>query len=87
MNCALHLLVYEREHTRSVRQQVVVTAGTGAASLIKELQIADVNGLGLVGIGANQIAMTDVISPRAAEEGDVVLARERIAFGGGQRRP
>src|SRR5690606_10149920 len=53
-------------------------------TLVEELQVARVDGHGLIRIGANQFAMTDVVGPSGAA---VCLAGEGVALGCGLRRP
>src|SRR5689334_1220811 len=72
------------EQAGPVGQQAVVAAGAGAAALVEQLQVAGVDGHGLVGAGAQQFAVADVVGPGGAAVG---LAGEGVAFGGGLRRP
>ena len=59
-----HWLALQCQHSRAVRQEAVVPAvAAGVASLVEELQVAGVDGLGLVGVGANQVAVADVLCP------------------------
>src|SRR3954466_4379435 len=78
-------LALQCQHARPVRQEAVVHAvGAGVAPLVEELQIARVNGLGLVWVGADQIAVADVFGPGGAAVG---LAGEGVALGVGLRCP
>src|SRR6185312_9838196 len=77
-------LALQREETGPVWQEAVVTAGAGTASLVQQLQVARVDGHGLIGVVADEIAVADVVGPGGAAVG---LAGEGIALGCRLRRP
>src|SRR6186713_482357 len=77
-------LALQGEQARPPRQVVVVAAGAGVLALVQQLQVAGIDGLGLVRVGPHQVTMTDVVGPRRAAVG---LARERVALTGGLRSP
>jgi hypothetical protein len=78
-------LVRHREQTRLIRKEVVSGVLVWVASLVEHLQIAWVDCLGFVGIGADQIPVADVVRPcGGGRERDVALAGERRCLG---RRP
>src|SRR5699024_10181196 len=72
------------QHTGLVGQEIVVAVGVGGASLVEELHVAGIDGHGLVGVGTDQLTVTDVIGPGGATVG---LPREGVALGGGLRCP
>src|SRR5689334_17889787 len=72
------------EQARAVRQQAVVAAGARWTALVEQLQVARVDGHGLVRAGTDQLAVADVVRPGRTAVG---LARERVALGRGVRRP
>src|ERR1051326_2268557 len=74
----------QRQDTRSPGQLVVVAAGVGGLALVEELQVAGVDGHGLVGVVAEQVAVADVVGPGGAAVG---LAGEGVALAGGVRGP
>jgi hypothetical protein len=79
------VLFLQREQARSPRDGVVVArAAADLEALIEHLQIARVDGSGLVGIVPDQIPMADVVGPGGAAVG---FAGEGIALGCGQRSP
>src|SRR4051812_16143527 len=69
------------EDAGPVGEQAVVAAGVGRTALVEELQVAGVDGVGLVGVGADELAVADVVGPGRTAVGP---AGERIALG---RRP
>src|SRR3954471_15093235 len=77
-------LSLQGEQARTPRQVVVVAAGAGVLALVEQLQVARVDGLGLVGVVADQVTVADVVGPGGAAVG---LARERVALGRGVRGP
>src|ERR1051325_6991104 len=78
-------LALECQYSRTPWQEAVVHAvGAGVAPLVEELQVAWVDGLGLVGVGADEVAVADVVGPGGAAVG---LAGEGVALGGGLRCP
>ena len=77
-------LALQGQQARPVGQEAVVAAGAGGASLVEQLQVAGVDGHGLVGVGADQFAVADVVGPGGAAVG---LAGEGVALGGGLRGP
>src|ERR1051325_10811225 len=78
-------LALECQYSRTPWQEAVVHAvGAGVAPLVEELQVAGVDGLGLVGVAADQVAVADVVGPGRAA---VCLAGEGVALAGGLRCP
>jgi hypothetical protein len=76
--------VLEGKKTRAVRESVVGSSGLGVTSLVQELEVARVDGEGLVGVGADEITVGDVVGPGGAR---VCLAGEGSALRGGLRGP
>src|SRR6185295_16490913 len=68
------------EQSGPVRQQAVVAAGVGGSALVEQLQVAGVDGHGLIGVGADEVAVADVVGPGGAAVG---FAGEGVALGGG----
>jgi hypothetical protein len=52
----------EGQHTGAVRQKVVIATRAGASSLVQELQVARIDGHRLVGVGANEIPVANVVA-------------------------
>src|SRR6186713_3359417 len=77
-------LALQGEQARPPRQVVVVAAGAGVLALVEQLQVAGVDGLGLVGVGADQVTVADVVGPGGTAVG---LAGEGVALGGRLRGP
>ncbi len=73
----------QRQQARLVRQTIIVAAGPRPA-LVQQLQVARVDGEGLVGAGADEVAVGDVGRPARAAVG---LAREGGALARRLRRP
>src|ERR1035437_6372282 len=74
-----------REQTWTPWDQVVVArAAANLEALVEQLEIAWVDGHGLVGIVANQVPVADVVGPGGAAVG---FAGKGIAFRCGIRRP
>jgi hypothetical protein len=76
--------VLEGKKTRAVRELVVGSSGLGVASLVQELEVARVDGEGLVGVGADEITVGDVVGPAGAR---VCLAGEGGALSSSLRGP
>lgn len=87
IHCRENLLldgVLEGEETRAVRQQVVAGSRLGVTSLVQELEVARVDGEGLVGVGADKVTVGNVVGPGGARVG---LAGKGAALGSGLRSP
>src|SRR4051794_31056146 len=59
-------LPLQGQNGRTPGQQVVVAAGARRPALVEELQVAGIDGHRLIGVGAHQIAVADVIGPGGA---------------------
>ncbi len=82
---SITLSALQGEHSRPVGQKRVVDAvGAGRASLVEQLQVAGVDGHGLVRTGPDQLAVADVVGPGGTAVG---LAGEGVALARGLRRP
>jgi len=55
--------VGEGQETRAVWELVVVTTRAGIATLVEELQLASIDGHRLIGVGADQLSVADVVRP------------------------
>jgi hypothetical protein len=73
-----HSLLLERKETGSVRELVVVGVLRRVATLVKELEVARVDGEGLVVGGADEFTVADIVGPGGAAVG---LAGEGVALG------
>lgn len=67
----------QSEHTRLPRKGIVLATGLRVSALVEELQIAWVDGHRLVRVGADQIAVTNVVGPGCTT---VSLSGERLAL-------
>jgi len=72
-------LLGEGKETRPVGKEVVATTGVGVAALVQQLQVARVDGHGLVVGNLDEITVRDVVGPGGAA---VLLAREGVGLGG-----
>lgn len=77
-------LLLEGEQTRAVRKVVVLATNVGVAALVEELEVARVDGEGLVVAGSDQLSVADVVGPGSAAVG---LAGEGVALGTGVDGP
>lgn len=76
--------VLEGKKTRAVRELVVGGSRLGITTLVKELEVAGVDGEGLISVGADEITVGDVVGPGGTTVG---LAGERSALGSSVRSP
>jgi hypothetical protein len=76
--------VLEGKKTRAVRELVVGSSRLGVTSLVKELEVARVDGEGLVSVGADEITVGDIVGPAGAR---VCLAGEGRALRSSLRSP
>jgi hypothetical protein len=76
--------VLEGKKTRAVRELVVGSSGLGVTSLVQELEVARVDGEGLISVGADEITVGDVVGPGGAR---VCLAGEGGALRSSLRSP
>ena len=67
------------KETGAVRKLVVVATGAGCAALVQQLQVARVDGEGLVVAAADELSVGDVVGPSGTAVG---LAGEGVALGG-----
>jgi hypothetical protein len=59
-----------RQHSRPPGQVVVVGAvGVRVPALVEQLHVARVDSLGLVGVGADQVTVADVVGPGGSAVG------------------
>ncbi|KAI6766029.1 hypothetical protein HG530_007099 [Fusarium avenaceum] len=72
-------LLLEGEQTGTVGETVVVGVDAGVATLVEELEVAGVDGEGLVGAGSDELSVADVVGPGGTAVG---LAGEGVALGG-----
>lgn len=72
-------LSLEGKDTGAVGEEVVVAGDVlGVTALVQQLQVARVDGEGLVGVGTEQVTVGDVVGPRGAGVG---LAGESVLLG------
>src|SRR5690242_15314161 len=76
--------VLEGEEAGAPGELVVGAAGAGGFALVEELEVAGVDGHGLVGVGADQVSVADVVGPGGSAVG---LAGEGVALAGGLGGP
>ncbi|GAB3975415.1 hypothetical protein GCM10029978_059490 [Actinoallomurus acanthiterrae] len=77
-------LVLQCQQARTPWQLVVGAGGGWGFALVEELEVAGIDGHGLVGVAADEVAVADVVGPGGSAVG---LARERVAFAAGLRSP
>ena len=76
--------VLEGKKTRAVRELVVGGSRLGITTLVKELEVARIDGESLISVGADKITVGDVVGPGGTTVG---LARERSALRSSVRSP
>lgn len=67
------------KETGAVGELVVVATGAGCAALVQQLQVARVDGEGLIVASADKLSVADIVGPRSTAVG---LAGEGVALGG-----
>lgn len=77
-------LLLEGEEAGAVRKRVVVAARAGCATLVQELNVAGVDGEGLVVGAADKLSVADIVGPCGSAVG---LAGEGVALRGSVRGP
>jgi hypothetical protein len=87
-HCSIHEpsdLSLEGQHTRAVWPAVVIgSLSVGVAALVQELEVARVDGEGLVVVGSDKLSVGDVVGPGGSRVG---LAGEGVVLGGGVGSP
>lgn len=79
------LALSEGEETGAVRRSVIVAGRSARVSaLVEQLQVARVDGHGLVGVGSDNVTVADVVCPAGTAVG---LASERSALRSGLHSP
>jgi hypothetical protein len=77
-------LALQGQEARAVREKVVARVRARVAALVEELEVAGVDGEGLVRVRTDDVAVADVVRPGRARVG---LAGERLGLGRRLRSP